>query len=477
MPTRTRPLSYVCLALALAAPAIAANLDGSTPEVGNAEAARLYDEANAYVNNMAEGDYSYAYLQFYWKRAQSNIDRIRRVYADSPTAKALAQGNPKVGPFALDYFKNRVLYNLELKRLGAFDDVNCAIFLYGRNEDRSDAKRNEALANILEVLARRQRWGEALRFPVLAAHRPLLLKSIFRVAAFYGSEPIVKQMTLSTSPAERKAAGFDALQAEALALQGKPRGDLTRFVDGHPDPAVRAAALTGVVERDILIRRYERLRIPFRDAIQTVHLVVQNTPLRDNVPSLAARLFAADPEAGAPLLAVYRASLGNEPERSAPVEAQLAYLQYGADSGRLEGVSSYLATARLPAPVRRACELKLIELYAEAGQTQEADKAREAFAPAGTPDADDAALAEFRGRMDSIDSPLVVREKTFAEMPISDPCVMATAIMEWSLTPNRSQRGATPWDAVVKRYAGGFANLPLPKSAEVGDAASTLKPY
>ncbi|MFZ1055207.1 MAG: hypothetical protein WAN79_05995, partial [Opitutaceae bacterium] len=154
-------MSYVCLALALAAPAIAANLDGSTPEVGNAEAARLYDEANAYVNNMAEGDYSYAYLQFYWKRAQSNIDRIRRVYADSPTAKALAQGNPKVGPFALDYFKNRVLYNLELKRLGAFDDVNCAIFLYGRNEDRSDAKRNEALANILEVMARRQRWGEA----------------------------------------------------------------------------------------------------------------------------------------------------------------------------------------------------------------------------------------------------------------------------------------------------------------------------
>jgi hypothetical protein len=42
---------------------------------------------------------------------------------------------------------------------------------------------------------------------------------------------------------------------------------------------------------------------------------------------------------------------------------------------------------------------------------------------------------------------------------------------------NRSQRGATPWDAVVARFAGGFDNLPKPKSAEVGDAASTLKPY
>ena len=55
-----------------------------------------------------------------------------------------------------------MLYNLELKRLGAFDDVNCAIFLYGLDEDRNDPVRDEALANILEVMARRQRWGLSL---------------------------------------------------------------------------------------------------------------------------------------------------------------------------------------------------------------------------------------------------------------------------------------------------------------------------
>jgi hypothetical protein len=49
--------------------------------------------------------------------------------------------------------------------------------------------------------------------------------------------------------------------------------------------------------------------------------------------------------------------------------------------------------------------------------------------------------------------------------------------MDWSLTPNRSQRGATPWDAVVFKFAGGFKNLPKAKSAAVGDAASTVKPY
>ena len=76
MPPRTRLLSLIAAALAAVLPARAANPDGSTAEAGNAEAARLYSEANAYVTNMAEGAYSYAYLQFYWKRAQANVDRI-----------------------------------------------------------------------------------------------------------------------------------------------------------------------------------------------------------------------------------------------------------------------------------------------------------------------------------------------------------------------------------------------------------------
>jgi hypothetical protein len=464
-------------AAALCGPARAANLDGSSRATGDAEAARLYAEASDYVQNMAEGQYSYAYLQFYWKRAQSNVDRARRVYPDSPTALALGRGELKLGPFEADYFKNRVLYNLELKRLGAFDDVNCAIFLYGRDEARSDARRDEALANILEVLARRQRWGEALRFPVLTAHRPILLRSIFRIAAFYGADPIAKQMMESTSPAEQQAAGFDALRAEGLALQGKPRADLFAFVRAHPDPAVREAALKGVVEREILFTRYERLRLPFNGAIQTVHLVAQNASLRDNVAEVAGTLFPGDADGAARALAVYHAALGAAPERDAPLEAHAAYLQYLADLARFDLLGSYAQEGGLPREVREGCALKAIELLAQAGQTEESEKERQAFAPAGSAGADDAALAQFRGRMDSVDVPLVARKRTFADLPISDPCVMATAIMEWSLTPNRSQRGETPWDPVVTRFAGGFENLPLPRSTVVGDAASTLKPY
>ena len=477
MLNRIRLLSLLALAPALLGPMRAANLDESSPAVGSAEAARLYSEANDFVSGMAEGNYSYAYLQFYWKRAQSNVDRVRRVYASSPTARSMERGELKLGPYSLDYFKERVLYNLELKRLGSFDDVNCAIFLYGRDEGRNDAKRDEALANILEVLARRQRWNEALRFPVLDIHRPLLLRSIFRIADIYGAEDIVRKLTDEATPAERAAAGFGPILAEAIALRGKPRTELYKFVAEHPGDDVRSAALAGVVEREELIERMERLHVSFGATIQTVHLAVQNTSLRDDARAVARSLFNGNPDGAAPILAVLSAAQGAAPESGAPVNAQLAYLTYLADAGRMDAMGAYVRSTQMTGPARRACELKVIELYAEAGRMTDAEGARKAFSPTGTPGADDAALAEFRGRMDSTEVPLVARKKTFSELAIGDPCVMATAIMEWSLTPNRSQRGATPWDAVVTRYAGGFENLPKPKSAAVGDAASTLKPY
>jgi hypothetical protein len=477
MLTRICLLSLLFPALALSAAAETPNLDGSSPEVGNAEAARLYTEANDFVTNMSEGAYSYDYLQFYWKRAEANVDRVRLVYPDSPTAHAMARGDLKVGPYPLDYFKERVLYNLELKHLASYDDVNCSIFLYGRDEARNDAKRDEALANILEVLARRQRWAEALRFPVLSAHRALLLHSIFRVAAFYGADDIVGQMIADTTPDERREAGFDPLLAEAIALRGKPRSELYAFVRDHPGDDVRAAALKGIVERQSLIERNERRRISFTESVQTEHLVVQHASLRDDVLAVANRIYTGDLDSAKPLIAVYYASRGTAPESAASLDAHLAYLDYLYDAGRMDAVATYVGDNDLKGATRRACRLRVIELYAEAGQTSEAEAARKDFAADFTPDADDAALAQFRGRMDSTQAPLVVREKTFADLPIADPCVMATAIMEWSLSPNRSQRGATAWDAVVTRFAGGFNNLPKPKSAAVGDAASTLKPY
>jgi hypothetical protein len=477
MPIRIRLLSLLLPALFASAPMGAANLDGSSAADGDAEAARLYARANDYVSNMQEGSYSYSYLQFYWKRAQSNIDRIRQVYPDSPTARALARGDLKIGPYPLDYFRQRVLYNLETKQLGAFEDINCAIFLFSLDTKRSDEVRDTARQEIVEVLAHRQRWAEALRFPVPDAQKARLFSTIFRVAAFDGHQDLVDRMMKTTPQAERAAAGFNAILAEAMALQGKPRPDLYAFVAGHPQAAVRAAALKGIIERDIEIRRMEGLHIAIDTSIKTSHFVVQNVSLRDQVPDVATQIYAGDLDAAAPLLAEYYASTGKAPESAAPLDAHLAYMQYLFDSGRLGDVLTYVRDNNLGKAARRACELRLIGLFAEAGEMPEAEKARKAFAPEFSPGADEAALAEFEGRLAMPGAPVVAYAKTFADLPISDPCVLATAIMEWSMSPNRSQRGATPWDAVVKRFAGGFDNLPMPKSSAVSDAASTLKPY
>jgi hypothetical protein len=477
MPIRTRVLCLLLPALAFSATLRSANLDGSSAQVGNEEAVRLYVEANDFVTNMAERQYSYDYLQFYWKRAQGNIDRIRRVYPDSPTAKSLEHGDLTIGPYKLDYFRERVLYNLELKRIGAYDDVNCAIFLYGLKENRNDAIRNETLEDIVEVLARRQRWGEALRFPVLTVHRPLLLRSIFRMAAFYDQADIMKQMMKTTLPWERDKAGFNPIMAEALALGGGPRTKLYKFVADHPTEDVRAAALNGVIEREMLIRHAELTHVEFSDSVASVHLVARHVKLRDNIPDVAAQLYANNPDGAAPLLAVFSAFEGTPPGKAAPLDARLAYMRFLTDADRIDEMGTYATSGGLTDSEGRACELKAIELYAEAGRTEDAERLRKDYASAGDADANEAGLAEIRGRMDATDPQLVVRTNTFADVPITDPCVMATAIMDWSLTPNRSQRGATPWDAVVAKFAGGFENLPKPKSAVVGDAASTLKPY
>jgi len=129
MPLRTCLSSLAVLALIALQPLRAANLDGSTAVVGDAEAERLYSDANDLVTNVVEGQYSYAYMQFYWRRAESFVERAERVYPDSPTGRALKAGRLKVGPFDLDYFKNRALPRLEEKRTYAVDAVTCANFL------------------------------------------------------------------------------------------------------------------------------------------------------------------------------------------------------------------------------------------------------------------------------------------------------------------------------------------------------------
>jgi hypothetical protein len=200
--------------------------------------------------------------------------------------------------------------------------------------------------------------------------------------------------------------------------------------------------------------------------------------LRDDVAAEARQLFPGNlPQAAQELLATYQAALGDRPADDTALGVRLAYLEYLGLFEKFDELEAYARTPNLPDSDRRAYALKAIEMYAQAGRLADAERYRAAYAIANPERADEAELAEFRGQMDSIDMPLSVREKTFSSLPLKDPCVLARAIMEWSLTPNRSIRGAGPWDSVVLKYEPGFDNLPLPKSDAVRDAANAINPY
>lgn len=484
---RTRPLPATLIVLCLLLASCARPGETELAAARATEAEKLYRRANDYVSRLTEGVYSYAYMQFYWKRAQANVDRILRSYADTPTGASLQAGELKLGPYELDYFRDRVLPWLETKRLAAADEIYCAIFLYNTDEARQDETRLAAFARIIEVLSRRKRWGEALDFPVLPEHRPLLLASVARIAVRFNQEKVVDDL-LDTATPEEQAVLYPLL-GNALAVRGVPRDEIAAFLDEHPGDDIKLSVFSGMTERESKIQRAGALRIPLKDVLIQGG-ALEEPEVRDDVDEVARQFFPDGNREASRLLAEYRAGLGNlEAARAIAAAAglrdltgvYLAWLDHLAAFEKYDELTAFPSQARLPPDQRRGCELKIVELLARSGRLSESGRALEEFIKTGAPDpaaADLARLQWFRGRMQATDeNQLVVRANTFAEIPFKDPCVMAQAIMEWSLTPNKTVRGAAPWDAVVRKFAGGFENLPEPKSREVQKAASELKPY
>jgi hypothetical protein len=488
MPFRTRLLPVTLVAICTWLTACSASHQAERHAADVAEADRLYQRANDYVSRVSEGQYSYAYMQFYWKRSQANIERILRLYGNTPIGARLKAGELKLGPFELTYFKERVLPYLEVKRLAAYDAVNCAIFLYNTDEMRWDEVRLAAFARIIEVMSRQQRWAEALDFPILTEYRPLLLGSVFRVAARFNQEKVVKGLLESATPAEKTV--LFPLLGESLAIRGVPREDIAALLDEHPEDAVKLAILSGMTQRELKIQRAAALRIPLKNIILQGGSLEQ-PDVRDDADAVARQFFPEGNAEASRLLAEYRAALGDLAAARRIAEAAslpdltgvyLAYLDYLAAFEKFDELASFVPETHLTADQRRQCQLKIVELLAQAGRQGESERALQDYLKtyaADSPTRSDAAvLLWFRGRMQATEeNQLVVREHTFADLPIKDPCVLVQAVMEWSLTPNRSIRGPAPWDSVVTRFAGGFEHLPEPKSKEVQKAAAELKPY
>jgi hypothetical protein len=471
---RTRLTHLFTATLIAFLPLAASAAPVADPAEDNAEAQRLYDHANDYIKNIPEGDYSYAYIQFHWKRSQANIERILRVYPNTPTGRSLASGLLKLGDFDLSYFKDRVLSRLEEKRVAAYDAVNSAIFLYNFDEKRQDDTRRAALGRILEVLSRQQRWNEALKFPVLDTDKAFKAAAIFRVAARFEVEDIVKQILGTTPKANLPAT--NAILGEALALRGRTRTEITKLLDKSPEDVVKLGVLNGMIEREIAIQRAAAQRIATKNIILAGGSL-QRPTVRDDIEAVAKIFFPTPTTASAELLDTFHAALGVRPAAKSAIAVHVAYLEYLGAFEKFDELENYLRSDTLPSTSRQPAELKAIELYAQAGRLADAERLRAPLVAAGGALSEASALAEFRGQINSTEVPLTVHPKTFSSLPINDTCVLAQAIMEWSLTPNRSIRGAAPYDSVVQKFLPGFANIPATKSAAVRDASSALKPY
>jgi len=488
MPFRTRLLPVTLVAICTWLTACSASHQAERHAADVAEADRLYQRANDYVSRVSEGQYSYAYMQFYWKRSQANVERILRLYGSTPVGIRLKAGELKLGPFELTYFKERVLPYLEVKRVAAYDAVNCAIFLYNIDEMRWDKVRLAAFARIIEVMSRQKRWAEAMDFPILTQHRPLLLGGVFRIAARFNQEKVVKGLLENSTPAEKTV--LYPLFGESLAIRGVPREDIATLLDEHPEDAVKLAILSGMTQRELKIQRAAALRIPVKDIVLQGGALEQ-PEVRDDVDAVAREFFPQGNAEASRLLAEYRAALGDLAAARRIAEAAslpdltgeyLAYLDYLAAFEKFDELASFVPGMHLTADQQRQCQLKIVELLGRAGHLKEAERALQGYLKTyadGSPALSDAAVLQwFRGRMQATEEhQLVVREHTFSNLRVKDPCVMVQAIMEWSLTPNRSIRGPAPWDSVVTRFAGGFEHLPEPKSMEVQKAAAELKSY
>lgn len=446
--------------------AVAGEIGPFTGPEADAEAARLYERANSFVNNVTEGPYSYSYVQFHWKRAGSNIDRILRAYPSSPTAGRLRAGELKVGPFAPPYFKERVLPRLEEKKVAAFDAVNCAIFLYTEESNTDVAAKKRLLEEIILTLCRQVRWGEALAYPVLDDERAWLWNLVTRQAVTYRNDKLAAELVTNAQNENQRL--LLETQAEALGFRGETAADLEAFLADHADLAgeLRLAILRGLVRRQKHIDRNLQANVPLKglyDGVDGVQLPPDDAkePYAD-LNAFYATLGPKPPAAARAAMARYHAFLGRF-ELAGQLAPETEWVTDAMDwLIEQERYTDALALGRR-FPAHTA---DLVTLLARRGRLAEADAL---IAAAGGDET--LVFARTRGQMLSPSDVFMVREHTFANLPIKSPNLTGRLICEWSLTPGRALRGAAPWDAIVFKFAPGFENLPEPKDKQKVEAA------
>jgi hypothetical protein len=471
----SRSLACVLLPIALLLSANGAEIGPFTGPSADAEAERLSKRANDYVLNVAEGEYSYAYIQFHWKRAGNNVDRILHAYPTSPAAAALKANDAKVGIYSPIYFKERVLPRLEEKKVASFDAVSCAIFLYNLETNTDRTAKKELLSAIIQTLCRQMRWGEALGFPVLDEERAWLWNEVIRQAAIYRNDELVDELMRNIMRERRMELGATVL--EARAFRGDSIDELHDYLTTEQidTPQTRSAIFRGLVRRALPVKFALDQSTPLKGIYDGVDSV-QNA--EDPLPNLGQYLDSIPDGIFRKLARIdyakYLAGTGQIDEAKQHLDssehAALAddFANYLVKTGQIDRAKNLPRELGLTERATTPFFLNLVESLARDGRDREITSLRTALPLDLAPEIEQRI---FVGSMHSTIKPLLVREHSFARLPTNDPNLTGKLICEWSLTPTRNLRGAAPWDAVVFKFAPGFENLPPPKDLKKVEAA------
>jgi len=436
-----------------------------------AEARRLYERADLYVRKIAEGEYSYEYINFRYLQAMANVDRVLTAYPDTEYGQKLKRGELKLGKFSLDYFRNTLLVQLGDMKEATESVVNCAIYLH----TLPDANRTEArgaLALVLESLCRMVRSDEALIFPTLPEDSTFAREAIVRTMTRYLQKDVALSLVQGAEPADQPV--LAAAYGEGMAVGGLKLPELNEWASNYATPGklVEIGILKGMIEREGNIYRdtYDQVKRKREEDARKAALESgkelpkpKEPPVRYDVAAYDRETFGEHPPAEAvALLAGFDALQGNLDQARARVAGQSEsamvnvignYYEHLGLTGALTGSEDLHRKAGLSPDGVARCQLKLVEFLSQNANYAAAD-ALETSGMAEFPAFHDQFIRNrMRGVFYSRTELFYLNAKPIPALGIKDPAVCAEVLLDWFLAPNKLLKGSS-WgaDQILFKY-------------------------
>jgi hypothetical protein len=437
-----------------------------------AEAKRLYERADLYVRKIAEGTYSYEYINFHYLHAMANVDRVLTAFPDTEYGRKLKDGELKLGNFTIDYFRNTLLAQLGDMKEATESVVNCAIYLHTLPEaDKNETR--AALGLILETLCRLVRSDEALIFPVVPENALFARETIVRVMTRDLQKDVALSLVQGAEPGEQPF--LAAAYGEGMAVGGLKLDDLNDWSNLYPTPEKRVelGIFRGMVQRESNIYRdkFDKVKQKREEDARkaaAAKVTVGETPkpleeaVRYDVAAYYQEKFGSVKNAeAAGIFAGFKALQGNMDDARAltagldeagVVNVVANYYEGLGLTGKLTGHEDLHTQLHLSPDAVAHCELKLVEFLSQNAKYAEADAVKDAGTKEFPAYHDQFIRSRMYGVFYSRTELFYLNAKTIPNLGIKDPAVCAEVLLDWFLSPNKLYSSSWGADQILFKY-------------------------